>query len=300
VSAAAEALRRDPVFVDLAAERALTEIEADSLRAEIRSSGTPLFVAVLPGSAGDAGDVVRRLLQQTGLSGAYAAIAGDGFRATSTELADADELATAAFQAASSGGPAAVLLRFVDDVAAAPAGRSLPSGAGEGGTGQDDDGGGGRDVPSLVPIGLLAMGGCRALRLVTPSRRAARRPRRPRRRSTPGANRSTAEDGSAVRDCSAVSCSGRCWGLGLGWAHRDRPRRRGRRRVRQRRRHGGRHGRGRLGRRHRRRRLVPRTPAVLPAPDPSTPSDRLRARASSRFGHVRQESLPPVHLGRVG
>jgi hypothetical protein len=43
-----------------------------------------------------------------------------------------------------------------------------------------------------------------------------------------------------------------------------------------------------------------RTPAVLPAPEPSTPSDRLRARASSRFDHVRQESLPPVHLGRVG
>jgi hypothetical protein len=28
---------------------------------------------------------------------------------------------------------------------------------------------------------------------------------------------------------------------------------------------------------------------VLPAPEPNTPSDRLRARASSRFGHVRQE-----------
>jgi hypothetical protein len=75
---------------------------------------------------------------------------GDGFRATSTKLADADELATAAFQAASPAGPAAVLLRFVDDVAAAPAGPSLPSGAGEGGTGQDDDDGGGGDVPSLV------------------------------------------------------------------------------------------------------------------------------------------------------
>jgi hypothetical protein len=159
VSAAAEALRRDPVFVDPAAERALTEIEADNLRDEIRSSGTPLFVAVLPGSAGDAGDVVRRLLQQTGLSGTYAAIVGDGFRATSTELAAADELATAAFQAASPAGPAAVLLRFVDEVATAPAGPSLPPGAGEGGTGQDDDGGGGGDVPSLVPIGLLAAGG---------------------------------------------------------------------------------------------------------------------------------------------
>jgi hypothetical protein len=56
VSATAEALRRDPVFVDPAAERALTETEADNLRDEIRSPSTPLFVAVLPGSAGDAGD----------------------------------------------------------------------------------------------------------------------------------------------------------------------------------------------------------------------------------------------------
>lgn len=158
VAAAAEALRRDPVFVDPAAERALTAAEADRLREEIRSSGTPLFVAVLPGSAGDGNDVVRRLLEETGLSGTYAAIVGDAFRATSTELADADELATAAFQAASPDGPAAVLLRFADEVAAAPAGRPLPPGPGQRGTSQADDDGGG-DLPSLIPIGLIAAGG---------------------------------------------------------------------------------------------------------------------------------------------
>ncbi|HEY6699055.1 MAG TPA: hypothetical protein VIZ67_12560, partial [Acidimicrobiales bacterium] len=127
MSATAEALRRDPVFVDPAAERALTETEAE------QSPGRDPLAQHTPVRRRAAWQrwrcrrCVRRLLQQTDLSGTYAAIVGDGFRATSTELADADELATAAFQAASSGGPAAVLLRFVDDVAAAPAGRSLPS-----------------------------------------------------------------------------------------------------------------------------------------------------------------------------
>ncbi len=49
VSAAAEALRRAAVFVDQAAERALTETEADNLRDKIRSSDRPRFVAVPPG-----------------------------------------------------------------------------------------------------------------------------------------------------------------------------------------------------------------------------------------------------------
>jgi hypothetical protein len=159
VSAAAEALRRDPVFVHVEAERALTEADAERLRDEIRSSGTPVFVAVLPSSAGNVDDVVRRLLQETGLSGTYAVIVGDQFRATSTELSDADEVATAAFQAASAAGPAAVLLRFVDDVAAASAGGSLPPGPGDSGGSQDDDDGGGADVPAVVPVALLAAGG---------------------------------------------------------------------------------------------------------------------------------------------
>jgi hypothetical protein len=158
VPAAAEALRRDPVFIDAGAERALTQADAERLRDEIRSSGTPVFVAVLPSSAGDADDVVRRLLQETGLSGTYAVIVGDQFRAASTELSDADELATAAFQAASAAGPAAVLLRFVDDVAAASAGGSLPPGPADTGGSRDDDGGG-ADVPAAVPIALLAAGG---------------------------------------------------------------------------------------------------------------------------------------------
>jgi hypothetical protein len=160
VTAAAESLPRDPVYVDPSAERALTDDEADRLRDEIRASGTPVFVAVLPESAGDAEDVVRRLPEETQLSGTYAAVVGDGFRATSTDLANADELATASFQAASGEGAAAVLLEFVDRTAAASGGASPSPGGGvtatPDGDGRGEDGDGGS---SLVPLALLGAGG---------------------------------------------------------------------------------------------------------------------------------------------
>jgi hypothetical protein len=162
VTAAAESLPRDPVYVDPSAERALTDDEADRLRDEIRASGTPVFVAVLPSSAGDPDDVVRRLSDETGLSGTYAAVVGDGFRAGSTDLANADELATASFQAASGEGAAAVLLDFVDRTAAEAAGGASPApGDGVPAT-PDDDGrgdGGGDGGSSLVPLALIGAGG---------------------------------------------------------------------------------------------------------------------------------------------
>ena len=158
---AGEALRRDPVFVDPAAERALTDAEADRLREEIRASDTPVFVAVLPASAGDADDVVRRLPGVTGLSGTYAAVVGDAFRATSTNVTTADELASAAFQAASSGGTSAVLSRFVDEVRTATP--SQPPSAvdpGDRDTRDNNAADGGDDGPgNLLPIALLAGGG---------------------------------------------------------------------------------------------------------------------------------------------
>jgi hypothetical protein len=172
VVAAAEALRRDPVYVDPSAERALTETEADRLRDEIRSSGTPVFVAVLPADAGDADDVVRRLLEETSLSGTYAAVVGDRFRAASTDLAGADELATAAFQGAAADGAAAVLVRFVDEAAMASAGGPVPSASGDGTVRTDDGSGDEGGGSSLLPLGLLVAAG---LALFVWSRRRRRR-----------------------------------------------------------------------------------------------------------------------------
>lgn len=172
LTAVGEALRRDPVFVDPAAERALTDVEADRLRDEIRASGAAVFVAVLPASTGDAEDVVRRLPEETGLSGTYAAVVGDAFRATSTNLSNADELASAAFQAASTDGAPAVLLRFVDEVRAATAGQPPPASA-PGDRGDSDDGGDSdRGRGTLVLIVLLVAGGSA---LVLWSRRRRRR-----------------------------------------------------------------------------------------------------------------------------
>jgi len=166
VPATAEALRGDPVVVDPDAERALTDDEAEALRDDIRSAGTPMFVAVLPDSAGAADDVLARLVEETGLAGTYAVVVGDAFRASSTQLPEADELATGAFQAASADGTAAVLTRFVDDVAAAGSdtGSGPAPGAGAGPDGDDrgvsdedsrgDDGG-----SSWLPIAVVGAAG---------------------------------------------------------------------------------------------------------------------------------------------
>jgi hypothetical protein len=173
IEAAVQGLRRDPVFIDPAAERAISTTEAERLREQIRSAGTPVFVAVLPTTAGDAQDVVRQLLQQTDLAGTYAAVVGDSFRVTSTQLVRADELASAAFQAESSHGTAAVLSRFVDDVAAtAVSDRLQPDDGGRGtaadeGIGDDDTG-----ASPLVPLALIAAGGAG---LLVWSRRGRRR-----------------------------------------------------------------------------------------------------------------------------
>jgi hypothetical protein len=178
VAEAAEELRGDPVAVDPDAERALTAEEADRLREHIRDVGTPVFVAVLPAGAGDAEEVVARLADETGLSGTYAAVVGDAFRASSTLLPDADELATAAFQSAAADGTAAVLTRFVDELAAADGGTGADRGAVDDDPGAADDDEG---TPAwLLPAALVGGGAgllwwARRRRRRDEERRAARR-----------------------------------------------------------------------------------------------------------------------------
>src|SRR3712207_4432829 len=65
---AAEALRRDSVYVDPSAERAISSSEADDLRDAIRAQGAAVFIAVLPESmaptAEEAGELLVRLRQR--------------------------------------------------------------------------------------------------------------------------------------------------------------------------------------------------------------------------------------------
>ncbi|HEU5083110.1 MAG TPA: hypothetical protein VFU14_07210 [Acidimicrobiales bacterium] len=148
-------LRNDPVYVDPQAERAITDAEADELRAAIRDAGTPVFVAVLPESAATTPDAaLDDLLGATQLAGTYAVVLGDSFRANSTQIRGAGELASGAFQQHRDDGTAAVLEAFVADVArtangavGSPDGRTTSEGDGDG------DGG------SLLPLAVLGGGG---------------------------------------------------------------------------------------------------------------------------------------------
>ena len=125
----ASALRRNPVYVEADAERALTDDEIDELRSVIRSADTPIYIAVLPASTadlagGDAAEVASQLADAVDRPGTFGVVVGDSFRAGSSELAagEAGELAAAALEA-NGDDTAAVLDDFVERVgdAAGPA-----------------------------------------------------------------------------------------------------------------------------------------------------------------------------------
>ena len=127
IDRAVAALRDDPVYVDPQAERALTDAEADRLRERI--GGSDVFVAVLPAAArgevgGSTTDVAREIANGLRRDGTYAVVAGNQFRAGSTELRRgvASRLATEAFEEHGDEGVAATLLGFVDRVASASGG----------------------------------------------------------------------------------------------------------------------------------------------------------------------------------
>jgi hypothetical protein len=119
----ASALRREPVYVEPGAERALPDADAARLREAIIQAGTPVYVAVLPASASDAfgGDpaaVASELAEKVGLDGTYAVVVGDSLRAGSSVLPPG-RAADLAVESLASGGDdtTAVLLNFVDRVA---------------------------------------------------------------------------------------------------------------------------------------------------------------------------------------
>jgi hypothetical protein len=165
VDRAAETLRRDPVFVDDAAERKISGGEAEQIRERIRKSGQPVFVAVLPQAAtaeagGDPTSVATALGQATGLQGTYAVLVGTSFRASSSSLprGTAGTLATAAFQRSRDQGPGAVLLDFVDRVDKSASGASSGSREGRSEGSGDSSGGVGLLVPVLL-VGAAGGGG---------------------------------------------------------------------------------------------------------------------------------------------
>jgi hypothetical protein len=145
VSQAAAALRGgDTVYSDPAAENALSSSEVSDLSAQAAASGVPMFIAVLPSTAagGATGDeTLVALKDEVGLSGVYAVIVGNEFRAGSTSGTVSD-LATQAFRTERANGPYAVLSSFV----------ALTAAQFGGSTSTDTGGGGGALVFLLVII----------------------------------------------------------------------------------------------------------------------------------------------------
>src|SRR5215210_2823899 len=97
IEAAADALRRDPVYVAPGAELG-GQVDADALRDEIRSSGaSPMYIAVLPGDAAASPDAALTALHDAvGLRGTYAVVAGRSFRAGSDLFRVSGEASAAA------------------------------------------------------------------------------------------------------------------------------------------------------------------------------------------------------------
>ena len=137
VDRAAQALANDPVYVDPAATT-VPETDAEVLQREITLKGDgPIYIAVLPraalaeagGSAVGIADELHRIL---GRRGVYAVVAGNQFRAESTDLGEgkAGRLATEAFRAHHADGVTPTLLNFIDRAGAARSGSSGGNGFG--------------------------------------------------------------------------------------------------------------------------------------------------------------------------
>ena len=154
IDRAVAALNSDPVYLDPAAELAVSPADQDRLRQRIDSAGAgPVYIAILPASAeqeagGSPDGVLQAIHDALGRKGTYAAVIGRHFRAGSDVLPPgvAGRLATEALAAHRSEGVTATLLDFIDRTAAER------SGNGDGGGGGQPSGGG-----SAV-IGLLIAG----------------------------------------------------------------------------------------------------------------------------------------------
>jgi hypothetical protein len=160
---AATALQSDPVYVDPAATT-VSAPQVAALRREIEANGHgPIYIAVLPRSAlaeggGSAVGIVTELHRMLDRPGVYAVVAGNQFRAGSTDLdsGEAGKLATQAFRAHRTEGVGPTLIDFVDRVGAARTG-----------------GGGKKSRIGFWPIALVGVALFIVYRLLRRRRRAA-------------------------------------------------------------------------------------------------------------------------------
>lgn len=133
VQGAAAALRGGAsVYSDPSAELALTADQVNELTKQIAATNVPVYIAVLPASAGAGSSVDQTLValkDAVGLGGVYAVVLGKQFRAGSTK-GSASDLATQAFRDEKANGLFAVLTSFV-----AMTGERFGSGTGQSSSG---------------------------------------------------------------------------------------------------------------------------------------------------------------------
>jgi hypothetical protein len=157
IERAAEGLRSDPVYIDEAAQVAPTGAEVEELRAaidDVDEQTGPIYVAVLPESAGSPQATIEALAESLAREGTYIQILGTNLQIGSTEgtpigRETADAVADAALAEYDGDTAGPLLLDVVGRLEAAASGESVTG----------PDGGGG--VPLLVPgvLVVLVLGG---------------------------------------------------------------------------------------------------------------------------------------------
>ena len=149
---AAPALQSAPVYQDPSAERALSSSDLAALRRQVASSSAPVYVAILPASAGAPDGVVVDVARATGRRGTYAVVVGNRFRVVSNAEPQSTAAAEsrAALNAHRNDGVAAVLEDFVK--------RTNQQGV-QGDDGGGSGGGGGGGFPGWLLILIVAGGG---------------------------------------------------------------------------------------------------------------------------------------------
>lgn len=168
VSAAAESLAQDPVYVEPSMRSYVSRADADALRRRIaQSSSGPIFIAVLRDAAVGPEDqlpnVFGRLNRGAGQSGVYAVATESRLRADSDVLrrrAAVEQARTEPIRRVDAQGLSAPLvIDFVDSLEAVESrGGLTPVPGGDGRTGYEGGSGNGAGLPGLVLLALLVVG----------------------------------------------------------------------------------------------------------------------------------------------
>lgn len=111
ITAVDELSQNPPIYSDPHAPLALTPPQVLQVQDAIAAAQTPIYVALLPGRAGKPLAVSSRLREAIKQPGAYVAITGESYAATS-DLFEVTDLMQEAFMAERNHGTAEVLVRF--------------------------------------------------------------------------------------------------------------------------------------------------------------------------------------------